>query len=162
MSTFWGKIFILALTIAGVIFAVKSFNKTDSTPAEPPRTYQDQIGDDDAKHRSAPKPTLQVRQAPGAKEKAAEEPEPIEIKFKKLTEAGDIQAERIFEMALVSFKQGRLPPLTFKKCVDYCRDIIEQYPGTQWEYKARRLLADVPKRHWKKYGITQEEVIIEN
>ena len=151
MSTFWGKIFVLAVLIVGVILAINYFDSEG--PAEPPRTYQDQLADDDTKHRSPPKPTLPTQQE--------EQKQAVELKFKELTDAENIQAEKIFEMAIVSFKQGRLPVLTFKKSVDYCRDIIKQFPGTEWEYKARRLLADIPKRDWKKYNITDDEVIVE-
>lgn len=160
MSTFWGKFFVLAIVIVGVIFGMKFFKKANA-PAPPPRTFQDQISEDDAKYRSAPNPTLPVSDQNVTVNKAEEQKAVAEIKFKELTEAENVQAEKLFEMALVSFKQGRLPALTFKKSVDYCRDIIKQFPGTEWEYKARRLLADIPKQDWQKYNITDDEVIVE-
>jgi len=42
--------------------------------------------------------------------------------------------------------------------VDCCRRIIEEYPGSTYSYKAKRMLADLRPRDRKKYKITEQEI----
>ena len=170
MDDFWSKIVKIIIIAAVIVTGILIFNSIKNKEPKPPqRTFQDQIADDDAKHRAEPKPSLPIKednngqstQDQAADQKTEEARVPVKIEFKKLNEAENIQAEKIFEMALTTFKTGRLPGMTFKQCADYCKQNIEKYPGTKWDYKARRLMADIPKRYWKQYDIKEEDVITE-
>ncbi|GAH73201.1 unnamed protein product [marine sediment metagenome] len=57
-------------------------------------------------------------------------------------------------------KMGRLPVLGYKKMVDACREIIERWPNSEYAFKAKRMLADIPARYRRQYGITEEEIDI--
>jgi hypothetical protein len=61
-------------------------------------------------------------------------------------------------MAITHRKMGRLPGMSYGQMVEYCRQIIEKYPGSEFEYKARRMLGEVPRQQWDRYKITQEEI----
>jgi hypothetical protein len=80
------------------------------------------------------------------------------LKFKELSPEEEVQAEKLFEMAMTHRKMGILPGLHFKKMVDYCREIIQKWPGSEYAYKAKRMLADIPERHRERYNITDEEI----
>ncbi len=53
---------------------------------------------------------------------------------------------------------GRKPVLTSKKGVDFCRQIIREYPNTKYEQEARMLLRRVPEYERKRYNITDKEM----
>jgi hypothetical protein len=42
--------------------------------------------------------------------------------------------------------------------VDACRQIMQKFPGSEFDYKARRMLADIPQRYRERYKITEEEI----
>jgi len=42
--------------------------------------------------------------------------------------------------------------------VDPCRQIIQKFPGSEFDYKARRMLADIPERYRERYKITDDEI----
>ena len=56
---------------------------------------------------------------------------------------------------------GRLPGMTaagYGKMVDACRQIIKKFQGSEFDYKARRMLADISPEHRQRYNITQDEI----
>ena len=79
-------------------------------------------------------------------------------KFKKLSPKDKIQAKRLFEMALTEKKIERLPGMTYKRMVDYCKEIIKKYPKSLYAAKARRMLGDIPEKDRKQYSVTEEEI----
>jgi uncharacterized protein (UPF0128 family) len=42
--------------------------------------------------------------------------------------------------------------------VQYCRQILEKYPGSEYAYKAKRILADIPENERTRYHITDDEI----
>jgi len=158
MNTFWLKIAALAVVVIGLIILVNVFSTSKSEPKPEPKTFYDVIEEDDRRLRAEPEyvPPPKTEQAPPP---AAKQPvEPPKPKFTKLSEIEQVQAERLFEYALQQRKIGRLPVTGFKPMVDACREIIQKFQGSEFDYKARRMLADIPQRYRERYKITEEEI----
>jgi len=153
MKEFLIKIAILAVIVIAIVVLVKKF----SGPSEKPKnkSFQDVVAEDDRRLRAdieEPQPTSEKakqieQQAKGVQEQAEEMP--IE---------DQVQAQRLFEMALAQRKMARLPGVTYKLMVDYCREIIQKYPNSPEAPKTRRMLREVPERYREIYNITDEEM----
>jgi len=155
MNTFWLKIAALVVVVIGLIILVNVFWTSESEPRPQPKTFYDVAEEDDSRLRAEPKfeDIKQANQPP------APEPGPQPVpKFKQLSEIDYIEAERLFEFAIQQRKIGRLPVTGFKPMVDACREIIQRFPGSEFDYKARRMLADIPQRYRERYKITAEEI----
>ncbi len=66
------------------------------------------------------------------------------------------QAENWYQMALVHKKSGKI--LGYKRMVDYCRKIIENYPDSSHAKKARELLRELPEKDRRRHNLTNEEM----
>ena len=75
-----------------------------------------------------------------------------------MTEDEKAGADQLYELAIQQRKMGRLPGVSYGAMVQYCRQIIEKYPGTEYSYKAKRMLADIPERERERYHITDDEI----
>lgn len=144
MNTFWLKVAGVVIAVFVVAVVVNNFLSSKSEPKAKPKTFYDVLKQDDKRLRAEPKPEQIVEPA-----KPQQDQIPLEEK---------VQAERLFEMALANRKMARLPGMTYKQMVDYCRQIIEKYPNSPQAPKARRMLGEVPERYWKRYNITEQEV----
>ena len=216
MNSFATKLIVLAVIVGGLVVFVKvtSSAKKAIDEAQNPKTFSDQVAEDDARHRSLPDDVVTDEQEKAQKKEAAlkklakdrvaeadavvesddgkdasadaviessgktlvdktggkraveEKKKAVEVKivrkFKELDEIERIEAERLFEMALTDRKIGRLPVTGYKLTVDNCRMIIKKFPGTEFDYKARRLLDDIPKRFIERYKLTDEEMDFES
>jgi hypothetical protein len=152
MDNFWTKAVIAVVVIAAVFFAINHFKGPKTKrPAPPERTISDTWREDDKRLRAEPNVTPPASTGQGASEQPA-------MKFRELTEEEQAGAEQLFEMAITSRKMARLPGMSYGQMVNYCRQIIEKYPSSEFEYKARRMLAEVPQNERERYGITQEEI----
>jgi type IV secretory pathway VirB10-like protein len=164
MNTFWLKIAALTVVVVGLIILVNVFSTSESEPKPKPKTVYDVWEEDDKRLRAKPgaaePPKTEQAPPPTAEQKpVAKQPaEPPEPKFKELSEIEKVEAERLFEYALQQRKIGRLPVTGFKPMVDACRNIMQKFPGSEFDYKARRMLADIPERFRKRYKITDEEI----
>ena len=147
MNSSWLKIAVLIVVAAVIVILVRIFlpSQTQTQPQTEPKSFYEVIEEDDRRLRA--EPTLQ---------------QPASPQFKELSETEKIEAERLFEMALAQRKMGRLPGVGYKQMVDYCRQIIEKFPGSVYAYKARITLHDIPQRYRKQYNITDEEIKIDN
>ena len=162
MNMFWLKIAGVVVVVVGLIVLVNVFTSTESEPeAKPakPKTVYDMWEQDESRLRVEPtvEPSTEIEQQQPTKQRA----EPAKPQFKELLPEQRAEAERLFEWALAQRKMGRLPGMTatsYKKMVDACRQIIKKFPGSEFDYKARRILADMPQRHRKRYRITKEEI----
>ncbi len=163
MNTFWLKIAGVVVVVLAVIFLIKNFLMFSVRPEAEPKTFYDVVAEDDKRLRSDIEPlklqqadaNLQTKQASPDEPKAeVEQPQP----GKEIPIEDQVQAERLFEMALSQRKMGRLPGMSYKLMVDYCREIIEKYPDSPESPKARRMLGEVPSQYWERYNITEEEV----
>jgi type IV secretory pathway VirB10-like protein len=164
MNTFWLKIALLAVVIVALIVLVSVYWPAESKPKPKPKTFYDIIEEDDRRLRAEPQPPepsemKQPTPSPSEEQPVAKEPaEPPEFVFKELSEIEEIEAERLFEYALQQRKIGRLPGPGYKPMVDACRQIMEKFPGSEFDYKARRMLADIPEKYRQRYNITKEEI----
>jgi type IV secretory pathway VirB10-like protein len=164
MNTFWLKIAVLAVVIVALIVLVSIYWPAESEPKPKPKTFYDVIEEDDRRLRAEPQPPepsemerpapSEPQEQPVAKQ-PAEPPKPV---FKELSEVEKIEAERLFEFAIQQRKIGRLPATGYKPMVDACREIMQKFPGSEFDYKARRMLADIPERYRQRYNITKEEI----
>ena len=160
MNTFWLKLALVIVLIVAAIVIVSKFTGSKEGPKEQPKqekTVGDMWREDDKRLRAEPNvtPTGGAEQVE-AKQAVTEQPK--QIQFKELTEEERAGAEQLFEMAITSRKMARLPGLSYGQMVNYCRDIIQKYPGSEFDYKARRMLGDIPERERERYHITKEEI----
>ena len=155
MNAFWLKIAGIVIVILGVIVLINVFSssKPEVEGEHKPKTYYEQIREDDERLRADPKP----KQPPVGKQ-GPEAEEPVKPEFKELSQEDELQAQKLYEWALTQRKMGRLPGLGYKKMVDACREIIQKYPDSEYAFKAKRMLADIPVRYRPQYGITEEEI----
>jgi hypothetical protein len=71
----------------------------------------------------------------------------------------DFQAQKLLEYARGLFiPAGRKGFLSSRTAVDLCRQVISEYPDTQYSEEARKLLRSLPPDEQKKYNITNEEM----
>jgi hypothetical protein len=142
MNSIWLKTTaVVVLVVAAVILANKfSASKPKPKPQTRSKTFYDVADQDDQRLRAEP------------------EPEQVKQQFEELTPEQQVDAERLFEMALAQRKMGRLPGVSYKLMVDYCRQIIAKYPDSVYAFKARRMLGDIPQQYRKQYDITEEEI----
>jgi type IV secretory pathway VirB10-like protein len=160
MNTFWLKLAGIAVVIVGVIILISVLSPSESKPqSEPakPKTVQGMWQQDEKRLRAEPNvpPPVEANQQP------AEQQKQVEPQFTELLPEQQAEAERLFEWAIAQRKMGRLPGMggtSFSQMVDACRQIIQKFPGSEFDYKARRMLAEVPSRFRKNLEITDEEL----
>jgi len=166
MNTFWLKIAGFSVVAVGLVILISVFSSSEPEPKPEPKTVYDVWKQDDKRLRAKPEPKQpsKTEQAPVTKRApdVKKVVEPAKQQFKELSEEDKVRAEQLFEMALTQRKMGRLPGMGYKKMVDYCRQIIEEYPDSIFAFKARRMLADIPERFRKQYKITDKEINPEN
>ncbi|MCX5634386.1 MAG: hypothetical protein NTW55_00895 [Planctomycetota bacterium] len=158
MNTFWLKA-AGGVVIVVILFIVVNMFKSSSSKQKPPeqRTISDQFAEDDKKLRAEPNAN-EIRQAVAPK--TSERYEPNVADFKELSEEEKVDAEKLFEMAMFHKKEARLPGIGSgnKLMVDYCRQIIQKYPDSEYAFKARRMLGTLPARFKQQYNVTEEEI----
>jgi hypothetical protein len=169
MGAFWLKTaIVLAIVLAGGILVVNflssgvehatDFEKTERLMEEQDRRLDAELEEAEeeagalaqqppAPRRPAPEQDRTVETVRAARQAAAE-----------MTEADRVAAERLYQMAYTEYKMGRLPTTTFKKMVDYCRELFERYPDSPQAAKARILMKKLPQRFKDRYNVTDEEM----
>ena len=152
MSTFWLKMAGVVIVILGVIVLVSVFSSSEPEREHKPKTFYEQIEKDDEKLRADPE-----LKRPLVRKQGSETDKPVKPQFEKLSLEDELQAQKLYEWALSQRKMGRLPVLGYKKMVDACREIIERWPNSEYAFKAKRMLADIPERYRRRYDITDEE-----
>lgn len=151
MDNIWAKIAAVAVLVVVVLVVMSKFSgPKEEQPVEEERGFRHVIEEDDQRLRAEPEAVED------------EEGETVELEFEALSQEDEIQASKLFEMAITHRKMGRLPVVGYGQMVDYCRQIIEKWPRSAYAYKARRMLGDIPKSYWKRYKITEEEIAGDN
>ncbi len=163
MSTFWLKIAGLGVVVVGLIILVNALLPSETEPEPEPKTFWDQVEEDDKRLRADPQfkepQKSEPSVLPGNETNTVQPPKP---QFRELSEIESIDAEKLFETAVQFRKIGRLPGPRYKTMVDCCRQIIQRYPGSEYAFKAKRMLADIPERYRERYKITDEEIDLGN
>ena len=175
MNTSWVKVAIVGVVVLGLVILVISFLPKDSQPQSGSNSVYEQWEKDDAKFRAEPEPAVEeppteqenppepaAANEPTAANTSPKPPPPTEVtavpQFVELSLEQKVQAEKLFEMALFHSKQGRLPGMGYKKMVDYCREIIQRWPESEYAFKAKRMIRHMPERFRRLYNITEEEI----
>jgi hypothetical protein len=175
MNTFWLKIMGLAVLAVAVIIVISFFTpgadseSPEPEPEEPQKTFYDQAEEDKQKFLAEPQALDSQTQTPASEQAPTIEnqtvaqtappkpAQPMLVYFKELGEIDQIEASRLLNVAVPGRSIGRLPMTGFKLMVDSCRTIIRRWPESQFAYKAKQLLADLPVRYQKRYKVTEEE-----
>jgi hypothetical protein len=179
MNSFWIKMAIFAIIIVGLVFLVKTYmpsnQQLNEKMAGHSKGFEQVAREDDARLR-APVPLRQetapkepnIPQQPNEPNTvvAAAQPKPqvqpleaaqMPTHFKELSEEDQISAQKLYELVVMFRKEGRLVS-SYKPMVDKCREIMQRFPESEYDYKARRALADIPERFRNTYNITPKEV----
>ena len=135
--------------VAIVLFSKIANHKPE--PVVPEKTLRDTYSEDEKRLRA--EPNVVESNVPAQQAANAEQP-----RFRKLTEDEEAGASQLFELAITQRKMGRLPGVSYGAMVQYCREIIERYPGSEYAYKAKRMLADIPANYRERYHITDDEI----
>ncbi len=162
MNTIWLKIAAAGVIVVAVLIVGSRFvsdkPSVAPSPDEPdrPRTVYDSFERDDREFGVQDKPGEELAQeiAPAEEAPAAQDAQPT---FEKLSIEEEVQAQRLHAMALEERKRSRLPMMTPKLMVDYCREIIQRWPTSEYAFQAKRMLADIPDRYRKMYDVTDQE-----
>jgi len=165
MNTFWLKIAGLAVLVLVVIVAVNVLSPSGSEPKaeHQPQTLGESAARDRNKFLAKPKPVETGKQESGTsgRQSTRHLPKPhktVTLYFKVLSEIDKIEAERFLDVAVPGRSIGRLPMTGFTLMVPNCRRIIERWPDSWYAYRARQMLADIPRRFRSRYHITEEEI----
>ena len=175
MNTFWLKTAVVVIVILGGVFLVNSLlSPKEDKQEKPTKTFYDVAQEDKERLLGQPKPEDFAEEVPQSPEqtkldevkpeepaKTAEEPqkpaEPLTLYFKEIPDLETIDAERLINVAVPARSIGRLQ-VGFNLMVQNCRQIMERWPGSIYDYKARRLLREMPERYQSQYKITQDEL----
>ncbi len=170
MNTIWLKVAVVAVAIVVIVILGSRFlaEKPESGPSPAARqttdgtkTVYDSFERDDQEFgvdgQSDEEPAQEI--APAEKVPAAQDAQPT---FEKLPIEEEVQAQKLHSMALEERKRSRLPMMTPKLMVDYCREIIQRWPTSEYAFQAKRMLADIPDRYKKMYDVTDQETDVSN
>jgi len=169
MNTFWLKIAVLVVVVLlGGILISKFFSSeidkaTDlEAAAERHEAAETKLQDQ-----------LQEAQTQAEQKKEQEETAPTPPRITSLPTTpppqtvpddddivSSVEAERLYNMALTQYKIGR-KLMTFKKMVDYCRELFDKYPNSPEAAKARVLMRNMPERYRELYNVTEQELGVE-
>jgi hypothetical protein len=187
MNTFWLKIAGVAVIAFLIVIAIGLFTSNgnnESEQPEPPEedqdSFYDAVREDKEKYLAEPEPvetpiaepdteiqaTESVQEIPEEQttplqiQPVPEPPKPVEIIIyvKPLGDIEQIEAERLFNVAVPGRSIGRLPMTGYKLMVDNCRQIIRRWPNCYYAYQSKRLFAEMPERYQTRYNITEEEL----
>ena len=162
MNTFWLKIAALVIIIIiGVVLLANflssgieeatDFERVEKLVEAQEARFQAELAEAELKAKQAKAKGADVKQP-------AVQPQPDEIE--QLQQ--NLQAQRLYQWAETEFKIARKPLMSYKRCVDFCREIIQRWPDSAEAAKARVLLRKIPERHRQRYNITDEEMGISN
>ena len=159
MDNFWGKAALAIIIIAGTVVGIGYYMSSrpepvEQLPKEPPKTISD-MREKDKKDILA-KPSVKDIQSEGQEVSG-----PVTLYFVEVDLIEQTEAER--QMAMIpAFKTiGRLPMLQYTNMGKTWKLIIERFPGTIYDYKARRALGMVPEQYWVRFKITEEILSLE-
>lgn len=162
MNTFWLKIAALVIIIIiGVVLLANFLSSRIEEATDSERVEKLVEAQEAGFQAELAEAELKAKQAkakrPDVKQPAAQ-PQPDEIE--ELQQ--NLQAQKLYQWAETEFRIARKPLMSYKRCVDFCREIIQKWPDSAEAAKARVLLRKIPERHRQRYNITDEEMGISN
>lgn len=174
MDTSWLKIAVFVVVVVVVIVGVKmAIGPKEGKPKEPAKTIYDMAKKDKQELLAAPSAkdfehSGAAESAQGQEEQAAPaaaEPEratePMVLYFTEVPEEEGFEAQNIVATIPSWRTIGRMPFTGYNIMVESCRLLMSRWPGSKYDYMARRALSQVPQRYWGRYKITADEVDLE-
>lgn len=171
MDSFWVKIAILGAVVIGLIVLVKTVKLPESQP-EPEKTVADVLKQKEAGFREDPQPIEQDPAEEVEQTVSDEVNQPLEApvieppaapQFAKLSEIEAIEAEQILEQAITFRKTAHISRgAGYKTTVELCRKLISKFPDSEYAFKAKRILNDIPDRFKELHHVTEEETELGN
>ncbi len=169
MDTFWLKVAaIVAVLIVAIAVVVKWTSKGIEEAQNPEQTFSDMVQKDKKDMLAEPsaKDLTKPSEEPAAvKPDEPSEPvtppkptEPVTFYFTELSEIEQIEAERLLALVPSGRSMGRLPMTGFNLMVETCRQMMGRFPGSIYDYKARRALGEMPERFRARYDITEDDL----
>jgi len=172
MSNFWLKIagvLVIVVVIGALVMWIRSGIKEAQHPE---RTFSEMVEKDRQELMAEPNIKDLNSQSVQSQAPAAAEPnksaqpsepqpqkaEPVTFYFTQLDETEQIEAEQLLAMVPTGRSIGRLPMTGFNLMVETCRQIMGRWPGSIYDYKARRALNQMPERFRPRYRITSQEL----
>ncbi len=162
MNTLWLKIAALVIIIIiGVVLLANflssgieeatDFERVEKLVEAQEARFQAELAEAELKAKQAKAKGADVKQP-------VVQPQPDEIEGLQQ----NLQAQKLYQWAETEFRIARKPLMSYKRCVDFCREIIQKWPDSAEAAKARVLLRKIPERHRQRYNITDEEMGISN
>ena len=170
MNTFWLKIAALVIIIIIGVVLLANFLSSGIEEATDFERVEKLVEAQEARFQAElAEAELKAKQAKQAKAKGADvkqpaaQPEPPQPQIEEIEELQqNLQAQKLYQWAETEFRIARKPLMSYKRCVDFCREIIQRWPDSAEAAKARVLLRKIPERHRQRYNITDEEMGISN
>ena len=158
MNTFWLKIVIFVVIVVGLVVLVKTLSpKVEEAMDFDKQSEQLAQAQEEKLQAELAEAEAKAKQARAAQPAApSRTSQPISDEIDQLGQ--NIQAQRLYQMAEAEFKIARKPLMSFKRCVDYCREIINKFPDSPEAAKARVLLRKMPARERERWKVTDEEI----
>jgi hypothetical protein len=158
---FWVKIAAFAIVVFVAVISIAMFipGEGEEKPKEPPKTIYDMAREDKKKILAEPgeKDFVDENQSAETERPA----EPIVLYFRDVSEIEKIEAERLMQM-VPSFRTiGRMPFTSYNVMAETCRQIMDRWPGSEYDYKARRALGEIPEHYLGRLHIKKEEIDLE-
>jgi hypothetical protein len=169
MKTFSAKRTGAVIVITAMILLTCTFISCKKKEPEPPavKTFDEQVAKDKERFLTPPQPVTPSTETPVALEKPVPEQPPATIQepakkvtlyFKELDEISQTEAERLLNVAVPARSIGRLPGVGDQLMVQTSRQIIQKWPDSWYAYRAKQMLASLPKQDQQKYKVTPEEL----
>jgi len=170
MNTFWFKIAALVIIIIIGVVLLANFLSSGIEEATDFERVEKLVEAQEARFQAElAEAELKAKQAKQAKAKGADvkqpaaQPEPPQPQIDEIEELQqNLQAQKLYQWAETEFRIARKPLMSYKRCVDFCREIIQRWPDSAEAAKARVLLRKIPERHRQRYNITDEEMGLGN
>lgn len=172
MGTFWLKLAAIAIVLIVGIGAVVVWTSEGIEEAQnPEKTFSDMVQKDKQELLAEPsaedlaepaeEPETTEADKPEEPSEPAAQPkpaEPVTLYFTELSEIDKIEADRLLAMVPSGRSMGRLPMTGYNLMVETCRQMMNKWPGSIYDYKARRALAQMPQRYRARYDITEDDI----
>jgi len=161
MDSFFTKIVIgIIVVVVGFVMAI-AFWPAENEPKKPPKGFYDVVQEDRRKLSAEPDVNTVKKLQQRASEQQGKPVDTSKPLFKPLAPEEELHAQQLLEYALSFRSMGRLPQVNYKPMIDTCRQLIKLYPDSEYAYKAKRILGDIPERQRNMYNVTEDEIIVE-